>query len=49
MCGLSVMALSEELAPAGRIWQGSLLSDRRAIIKTKIDLPLEALTEVTHA
>ncbi len=32
-----------------RILQGSLLSDRRAIIKTKIDLPLEALTEVTHA
>ncbi len=43
------MPLSVELAPVERILQGSLRSDRHAIIKNEIDLPLEALTEVTHA
>jgi hypothetical protein len=43
------MALSGELAPVGRIWQGSLPSDRHAIIKNENDLTLEALTEVIHA
>ncbi len=46
MYGLSVTALSGELAAVGRIYQGSLPSDRRAIIKNQIDLPLETLTEV---
>ncbi len=46
MYGLSVTALSGELPAVGRIYQGSVPSDRRAIIKDQFDLPLETLTEV---